>query len=41
MKLVNVDLLAAPWNWVLIGLIAAFWLLLLIVIFPQPETGEP
>lgn len=40
MQVVNTALLSQPWNWVIIGLIAGFWVLFLTIVSPQPTPGE-
>lgn len=38
--LVNTKILVHPWNWIVVGLIAGFWLILLAVLVPQEPTTE-
>lgn len=40
MTIVNTKILVQPWNWLVVGLIAAFWLILLVVLVPQPTTEK-
>ena len=40
MELINTRLLVQPWNWVIIAGTAAFWLIFLAVLVPQPPALE-
>lgn len=40
MALVNTKVLVQPYNWLVVGLIAAFWLILLAVLVPQPTPEK-
>lgn len=40
MQVVNAKILVQPWNWLVVGLIAAFWLIMLAVLVPQPTPEK-